>query len=77
MERVTMAMMGAQMNAELRGTKFTYEDFARAAIGAMRDTTDATFGGLYGVEARRQFSDMIDAALAAQTTPGTSRGETT
>lgn len=40
-----------------------YRTQARAAIEAMREPSDAVFHGLYGVEARRQFTDMIDAAL--------------
>lgn len=41
---------------------------ARAAIEAIRKPTEAMFGGQYGVEARRQFTDMLNAALSTPNT---------
>lgn len=40
---------------------------ARSAIEAMREPTDAMFGGQYGQEPRRLFTEMIDAALTTRT----------
>jgi hypothetical protein len=41
---------------------------ARAAIAAMRLPSDEDFGGKYGTEPRRLFSEMIDTALSEHQT---------
>lgn len=41
-----------------------YRSAAIAVLTSMRNPTEEMFGGQYGVEARKLFTEMIDAALS-------------
>ena len=59
-ERVALAISGSDDPVNILAI---HRSQARAAIEAMRNPTNEMLGGKFGVEPRRLFTEMLDAAL--------------